>query len=150
MMVRLLWILLLLPALDIVLSIALFERYGTPFLAVLLGAAAVGSLLIGRARAGLRAALAPLVQGNAGVLGVSLLGLLASARSFFAGLLLIFPGVITDLAALVVLFLPARLAAGRTMPKAANDDVIEAEFHEVREDRRLPPEPRDPQGPGRP
>jgi UPF0716 protein FxsA len=140
-MVRLLWILLLLPAIDIFLSIALFQRYGTPFLACLLAAAVAGSLLIGRAKAGVRAALSQVAQGNPQMMGGSLLGLLGSARSFFAGLLLIFPGVITDLLALVVLLLPARMLKARAMPKAANDDVIEAEFHEVREDRRLPPEP---------
>jgi len=146
-MVRLLWILLLLPAIDMFLSIALFQRYGTPFLACLLAGAVLGTLLIGRAKAGARAALAPLAQGNTQMLGGSLLGLLGSARSFFAGLLLIFPGLITDLLAIVVLLLPARIAGARPMPKAANDDVIEAEFHEVREDRRLPP---DQQGPGTP
>jgi len=152
MMVRLLWILLLLPAIDIFLSIALFQRYGTPFLGCLLVAAALGSLLIGRAKAGVRAALAPLVAatsaGNPQMVGGTLVGLLASARSFFAGLLLIFPGVLTDLLALVVLLLPARLAGVRTMPTAANDDVIEAEFHEVREERRLPPDHPRPGTPG--
>jgi UPF0716 protein FxsA len=150
MMVRFLWILLLMPAVDIFLSIALFQRYGMPFLALLLAAAVLGSLLIGRAKAGVRAALASAASGgNPQMLGGSLLGLLASARSFFAGLLLIFPGVITDLLALVVLLLPARMAGARIMPKAANDDVIDAEFHEVRDDQRLPPDRQDPGTPGR-
>jgi len=67
--------------------------------------------------------------------------LLASARAFFAGLLLLFPGVLSDIAALVILLLPGKLIGAKVAgmsspgPRAANDDVIEAEFHEVREPR---------------
>jgi UPF0716 protein FxsA len=137
-MLRVLWILLLLPIADLALTIFLYSRYGTPFAAWLTLGAIVGALLISRAKAGLRDAMAPLQGGQVQVMGASLLTLLASARAFFAGLLFLFPGVLSDIAAIVVLLLPGRVfsrTAGRMGPKAANDDVIEAEFHEVRESR---------------
>ena len=139
-MLRVLWILPLLPLVELVLTAFLYNRYGTPFLGWLGITAVAGVLLIARAKSTLRSTMAQLAGGNAMVFNGSLLGLLASARSFFAGLLLLFPGVLTDVLALVVLFLPGRVvgaAAGASVrSKAANDDVIEAEFHEVVEVRK--------------
>jgi UPF0716 protein FxsA len=142
-MLRVLWILLLLPLVELGLTVFLYNRYGTPFVAWLAIGAIAGALLISRAKAGLRAALAPLQAGNMQVMGGSLWTLLASARAFFAGLLLLFPGVLSDIAALVILFLPGRVMSRLTgsrmngmAPKAANDDVIDAEVHEVREPRQ--------------
>ena len=56
-----------------------------------------------------------------------------SARIIFAGILLIIPGVLTDVLAAVLLLIPIN-AASQVPPnypsgKAANDDVIEGEFH---------------------
>lgn len=137
-MLRILWMLLLLPLADLLLTAFLLGHYGTPFLLWLLGTAAAGVLLIGRAKSGLRATLAALQAGRGQVAGASPWRLLASARAFFAGALLLFPGVLSDVVALVVLLLPARLVGGMATasgPQAANDDVIEAEFHEVRDVR---------------
>lgn len=61
-------------------------------------------------------------------LGVSQL-LWQSGRRFIAGVLLVIPGVLTDIAAIVLLLWPAERAA----PRAANDDIIEGAF------RREPP-----------
>jgi UPF0716 protein FxsA len=140
-MARLLWILLLLPVLEVVTAVLLYNRLGTPFLAWLLAGALIGSMLLGVAKANLRAVLAQLGQGGSAVAGVSLWKLLVTARVFFAGLLFLVPGVLSDVLALVVLLLPGKLLAARAGvgPKAANDDVIEAEFHEVREERRRLP-----------
>ena len=138
-MLRVLWILLLLPLVELGLTVFLYHRFGTPFLGWLAFAALGGALLIARAKAGLRAAMASMQAGNLQVFGGSLWHLLASARAFFAGVLFLFPGVLSDVAALVILFMPRRViqrATGRMAPKAANDDVIEAEFHEVREPRQ--------------
>ncbi|HEX4325348.1 MAG TPA: FxsA family protein [Burkholderiales bacterium] len=135
-MLRIFWIVLLLPLVDLLLTAFLLGHYGTPFLLWLLVTALAGMLLIGLAKSGLRATLMALQSGNAQVAGGSLWRILASARAFFAGALLLFPGVLSDLLALVVLLLPARLVnAAAAAPRAANDDVIEAEFHEVREVR---------------
>ncbi|HYN53370.1 MAG TPA: FxsA family protein [Methylotenera sp.] len=55
-----------------------------------------------------------------------------SARNIIAGVLLIIPGVITDLIAVVLLLLPVnkdgQSASKHPTQKAANDDVIEGEF----------------------
>lgn len=55
-----------------------------------------------------------------------------SARNIIAGILLIIPGVITDLIAVILLLIPVRKdvqTASNHTRKAANDDVIEGEFH---------------------
>ena len=83
--------------------------------------------------------------------------MLGSARNFFAGVLLIIPGVMTDIVAVVLLLMPVKNAKSNTKDyvnygeaeqanykapyknkgrnsKAANDDVIEGEFTEVKDD----------------
>ena len=55
-----------------------------------------------------------------------------SARNIIAGILLIIPGVITDLIAVVLLLIPVDKSAIKSTTfkqQAANDDVIEGEFH---------------------
>src|SRR5450830_1068615 len=57
-----------------------------------------------------------------------------SARNIFAGVLLIIPGVMTDVIAAVLLLIPIHNNKVQESPtyqseKAANDDVIEGEFH---------------------
>ncbi|MGB8856331.1 MAG: FxsA family protein [Burkholderiales bacterium] len=51
--------------------------------------------------------------------------LIHSARSFVAGALLIFPGIVSDLIALTILLMPNRQLAP---VKAAHGDVIEGQF----------------------
>jgi UPF0716 protein FxsA len=55
-----------------------------------------------------------------------------SARNIIAGVLLIIPGVITDIIAVILLLIPvnknAPNASKHQTRKAANDDVIEGEF----------------------
>lgn len=68
--------------------------------------------------------------------------MMGSARNLFAGVLLLIPGVISDAIAVLLLLIPIRqpkLAGGQTYQKtshsryaAANDDIIEGEFVEVR------------------
>lgn len=70
--------------------------------------------------------------------------MLGSARNMVAGVLLIIPGIITDIIAAVILLIPISKASlntttnhqyqQSTYKKAANDDVIEAEFVEIKED----------------
>jgi UPF0716 protein FxsA len=56
-----------------------------------------------------------------------------SARNIIAGVLLIIPGVMTDVIAAVLLLIPInnkeKNAQAYQGKKAANDDVIEGEFH---------------------
>ncbi|MDI1309013.1 MAG: FxsA family protein [Methylotenera sp.] len=58
--------------------------------------------------------------------------LFGSARHMFAGILLIIPGVLTDVVAVVLLLIPvdkSTIKSSTFKQKAANDDVIEGEFH---------------------
>jgi len=55
-----------------------------------------------------------------------------SARNIVAGILLIIPGVLTDLIAVVLLLIPvdkSTIKSSTFKQQAANDDVIEGEFH---------------------
>ena len=139
-------IVLSLPAAEFVLDLALYRHYGDRFLWWLAVAAMAGVWLLVRAKESFRAALRGMAGGAAGgdsrALASSLWGLLAGARAFFAGLLLLFPGVLTDLLALLIVLLPGRVlatpasgAGGGGGPHfAANDAVIEGEFREVKDD----------------
>ena len=59
--------------------------------------------------------------------------LFGSARNIIAGILLIIPGVLTDIIAVVLLLIPVNKsgqnASKHQSRQAANDDVIEGEFH---------------------
>ena len=137
-------IVLTLPVAEFLLDLALYRRYGDSFLLWLAIAAMAGIWLLVRAKESFRAALRGIASGAAGgdvrALSSSLWGLLAGARAFFAGLLLLFPGVLTDALALMIVLLPGRMFAAPSMraggasPDAANDAVIEGEFHEVKDD----------------
>ena len=55
-----------------------------------------------------------------------------SARNIIAGILLIIPGVLTDVIAVVLLLMPVDKNTVKSFTfkqQAANDDVIEGEFH---------------------
>ena len=74
------------------------------------------------------------VVGRGKIFGVSL----GAAGVLFAGVLLVIPGVITDLIAVLLLLIPTTKPPKRnpfqddTSSKSANDDVIEGEY--TRED----------------
>jgi UPF0716 protein FxsA len=71
--------------------------------------------------------------------------MLSSARNMVAGVLLIIPGIITDIIAVILLLIPISkpsLAGATNSPphyqrtKAANDDVIEGEYTKIDEDKK--------------
>jgi UPF0716 protein FxsA len=98
-------------------------------LAWLAFAAAAGIVLIKQARFSLLARLTgALAQGR-----FSLGALIDSFRAVFAGLLLIFPGIISDVMAVALLLLPIRepaLQELRQPPSPGNRNrVIEGEYH---------------------
>lgn len=70
--------------------------------------------------------------------GSSPLGaLLISGRMVLAGVLLIFPGLVSDLLALLVLLLPGRAFGRRQQPDAARPGVYDGEWRQV--DPRVDP-----------
>lgn len=120
---RLLLILLILlafPVLEVMLLIELGERFGWWLLAYLLLSAGLGATLIAQERVSVVARMMHnLQQGRHPVRA-----LLTSAKKMVAGILLILPGVISDVVALVLLLVHLPVAA----QPAANDDVIEGEW----------------------
>jgi UPF0716 protein FxsA len=120
---RLLLILLILlafPVLEVVLLIELADRFGWWLLGYLLLSAAFGATLIAEERVAVAARIIRnLEQGRHPVRA-----LLTSAKKLVAGILLILPGVISDVVALLllVIHLPA------SPRPAANDDIIEGEW----------------------
>ncbi len=116
-------ILLAFPVLEIFTLVQLADSFGWWVLAWVLFAGLWGVLLM--REAGMSAPLRLLAALQSGqTLGVSLwYGFIP----VIAGALLVFPGVISDVLAMVLLLLPL---SGRkaTPPRAANDDVIEGEW----------------------
>jgi UPF0716 protein FxsA len=72
--------------------------------------------------------------------------MLGSARNMVAGVLLIIPGIITDIIAVILLLIPISKPSPNTTTnhqyqqstytKAANDDVIEGEYTKIDDDKK--------------
>jgi UPF0716 protein FxsA len=123
------------PVLEAYILFKLAGLYGWWVLVWLLASAVLGVALIRLERVVWGARM--IFQLRAG--GSPFSALFASGRMFLAGGLLIFPGVISDVMALILLLVPGtwRRPKGSIL-KAANDDVIEGEFR--RESDPLIPE----------
>ncbi len=132
-------ILLAFPFLEIAVLIELSQRYGWWVLAYLLIIGYLGLKLI-RSEKDLIAA-RMFQQLGAGGNPVS--AMFSTARNMFAGVLLLIPGVISDVIAVMLLLMPAKTPAtgkpgshpGFGSRASANDDVIEGEFTEVSESK---------------
>lgn len=124
-------ILLGFPVLEIYVLAKLAGTVGWWLVPWLLSSVVVGGWLVREAGAMLPLRLFAALQS-----GHSLsFSLLIGFRTVLAGLLLIFPGIVSDFLALILLLLPHPKA---TMPTAANDDVIDGEWTQVNEHDRLP------------
>lgn len=124
----LLAILLAFPVLEIWLLIVLGHRYGIWLLGYLLLVALLGWRLLQDEKLLIFGRLAQtLSQG-----GTPARAMFGSAKNLIAGILLILPGVISDVIAVILLLLPApKLESSLQQDhsaRAANDDVIEGEF----------------------
>jgi UPF0716 protein FxsA len=128
---RLLLIVILLgfPLLEAVVMVRLGQTLGWWMLAWVVLAACAGMALIKEARFALVARLAAgLAQGQ-----FSIVALTDSARTVIAGLLLIFPGVISDLIALALLLLPSpRFVTESVQRREPRGAIIEGEFRRSR------------------
>jgi len=128
---RLLLLVMLLgfPLLEAVVLVRLSQTLGWWVLAWVVLAACAGVALIKEARFALVARLAAgLAQGH-----FSINALTDSARTVIAGLLLIFPGVVSDLMAITLLLLPSRDAVQETVSRrGGRGALIEGEFRRTR------------------
>lgn len=130
-------ILLAFPFLEIAVLIELSQRYGWWVLVYLLTIGYLGLQLI-RSEKDLIAA-RMFQQMGAGGNPVS--AMFSTARNMLAGVLLLIPGVISDVIAVILLLIPANNPGlGKAGQKSsaqyrasANDEVIEGEFTEVEE-----------------
>lgn len=140
--------LLLWPLIEVGLFVTLGARLGLwASLAIVLGSAALGVVLLRRAAA---------VTGGGGRRAVSLERLTREGFTGLAAVLLILPGFLTDALGLLLLVPPVQHLAlwlvarrlGRFGPpqhnrpgqRSGQEDVIDGEWHEVtKEDRRQPP-----------
>lgn len=120
----LLAILLAFPVMELLLLIELAGRYGWWLLLYLIAVAVLGwrlildekLLVLGRMADTLRQGKRPSQA------------LFGSAKSMIAGVLLIIPGVLSDVLAVILLLMPTPRSTAASQAKAANDDVIEGEF----------------------
>ncbi len=122
-------ILLCFPLLEAVVLVRLSETLGWWILAWVVLAACAGMALIKEARFAMVARLAAgLAQGE-----FSIVALTDSARTVVAGLLLIFPGVVSDLLALTLLLLPGpRLVSDSAARRVDAGTLIEGQFRRTR------------------
>ena len=122
-------ILLGFPLLEAVVMVRLAETLGWWILAWVVLAACAGMALIKEARFAMLARLAAgLAKGE-----FSIVALTDSARTVVAGILLIFPGVVSDLIALTLLLLPGpRFVSDSAARREAEGSLIEGEFRRTR------------------
>ena len=121
-------ILLGFPLLEAVVLVRLTQTLGWWMLAWVVLAACAGMALIKEARFALVARLAAgVAQGR-----FSITALTDSARTVLAGLLLIWPGVISDVIALMLLLLPSSRALSEVSHRPPDRAFIEGEFRRTR------------------
>ena len=117
------------PVVEIWILINLIQQYGSIVLLYLLVVAVLGIRLIRDEKSlfSMRM-MQTLSQGANPVKAI-----FGSARNIIAGILLVIPGVMTDIIAAVLLLIPITSDTQKTeayqTKSAANDDVIEGEFH---------------------
>jgi UPF0716 protein FxsA len=134
-------ILLAFPFAEIFLLVDLAHKYGWWVLFYLVVIGFLGLQLI----RGEKLLLSAKMMQSLGAGGNPIKTMLSSARNMVAGVLLIIPGIITDIIAVILLLIPISKPslAGATnnqqqtkyQTKAANDDVIEGEYTKIDDDK---------------
>jgi UPF0716 protein FxsA len=134
-------ILLAFPFAEIFLLVDLAHKYGWWVLFYLVVIGFLGLQLI----RGEKLLLSAKMMQSLGAGGNPIKTMLGSARNMVAGVLLIIPGIITDIIAVILLLIPMSKPslAGATnnqqqtkyQTKAANDDVIEGEYTKIDDDK---------------
>jgi UPF0716 protein FxsA len=117
-----------LPTLELVGIYLIWQKIGPWTLVWLLGAMFWGIWLLRREHMEFLPRLAHHIIAGDTPFGV----LFATARRVMAGLLLIFPGAISDVVAVVLLLWPGgRTPPGTMPPRGPGGDVIEGDYHRV-------------------
>jgi UPF0716 protein FxsA len=129
-------VLLAFPVLEAWVLFRLGERFGWWVLVWLLATAVAGVLLIRLEKLVWAFRVATSLREERSPIGA----LLASARSVVAGLLLIFPGVLSDLLALAVLLWPLPKGQRVDGGHPSETGAIEGEYRREPRNDRLPPE----------
>ena len=139
-------ILLAFPFAELFLLINLADRYGWWLLFYLVVIGYLGLQLI----RGEKLLLTAKMMQSMAAGGNPVKTMLGSARNMVAGILFIIPGVITDIIGVILLLVPvskqnpnpttnqyeqASQQPYQQKPRAANDDVIEGEFVEIKDDK---------------
>lgn len=132
-------ILLAFPFLEIFLLVDLAHKYGWWVLFYLVVIGYLGLQLI----RGEKLLMSAKMMQSMSAGGNSIKTMLGSARNMVAGVLLIIPGIITDIIAVILLLIPISKPdpnsrfqnhAAPYQTQAANDDVIEGEYIEITEE----------------
>lgn len=123
---------LALPIIEILILVQMSSLNGWLPFAWVFAAIAAGWVLIWQERALFIPRLFGALQTRAAVPQI----LFQTGRRFIAAVLLIIPGVLTDIAALALLLWPTR----ETAPRAANDDIIEGTFRREADPRLRKPD----------
>ncbi len=125
-------IVLIFPALDVLATLRFARWTGIPALVWFVASAIAGVLLLRKERMTFRAKTLAALRGDQPLLR----GLLDSGRRVLAGLLLILPGIVSDLIALLLLLLPINLGAPlATQPasfgRSFRRDSLKGDFRRV-------------------
>jgi UPF0716 protein FxsA len=120
------------PILDLVVTLRFARWTGIPALAWLAASAVAGMVLMHNERVSFRAKTLAALRGDQPLLR----GLLDSGRKVLAALLLILPGIVSDVIALLLLLLPINLGAPfeaqpAGISNAFRRDSLEGDFHRV-------------------
>ena len=117
------------PVVEIWILINLIQQYGSIVVLYLLVVALLGIKLIRDEKSLFSVRMMQTLSQGANPFKA----IFGSARNIIAGILLIIPGIMTDIIAAVLLLIPisndAQKSEGYQPKPAANDDVIEGEFH---------------------
>ena len=135
-------ILLAFPFLEIFLLVDLAHKYGWWVLFYLVVIGYLGLQLI----RGEKLLMSAKMMQNLSAGGNPIKTMLGSARNMVAGVLLIIPGIITDIIAVILLLIPISKSSQNSrfqnhapnsqyQPQAANDDVIEGEYTHINEEK---------------
>ncbi|MEI6227394.1 MAG: FxsA family protein [Methylophilaceae bacterium] len=117
------------PVVEIWILINLFQQYGSIVVLYLLVVAVLGIKLIRDEKSLFSVRMMQTLSQGANPFKA----IFGSARNIIAGILLVIPGIMSDIIAAVLLLIPissdAKKTEGYQTKPAANDDVIEGEFH---------------------